>query len=105
MSKIKDYFNAEFQERKIMSKRLTKYVAIFIILTRSGTSVGISIISFTVIIGVPVRIASASFSLSFSLTSGILKDLLKITVNKKKKRSKIVMLAGSKLNIIEKLIS
>ena len=54
-----------------MSKRLTKYVAIFIILTRSGTRVGISIISFTVIIGVPVRIASASFSLSFSLTSGI----------------------------------
>ena len=27
--KIKDYFNSEIQERKIMSKKLSKYIAAF----------------------------------------------------------------------------
>ena len=35
INKIKDYFNSEIQERKIMSKKLSKYIALFlIILTR-----------------------------------------------------------------------
>ena len=54
---------------------------------------------------VPVRIASASFTLVFSLTTEIIKKLLKITRNKKKNHKKIVMLAKSKLNSIETLIS
>ena len=70
----------------------------------SVTSWGISIISFTSIIEVPVGIASASFAHAFSLTTGIIKKLLKITKNKKKKHNKIVMLAKSKLNSIETLI-
>ena len=36
----------------------------------SATSGGVSIISFTSIIGAPVWIASASFTLIFSLTKG-----------------------------------
>ena len=28
-SKVKDYFNSEIQERKIMSKKLSKYIASF----------------------------------------------------------------------------
>ena len=60
---------------------------------------------FTSIIGVPVGIASASFTLIFSLTTGIVKKLLNITRNKKKKHDKILMLAKSKLNSIETLIS
>ena len=40
-----------------------------------------------------------------SLTTGIIKKLLSITRNKKKKRDKILMLAKSKLNSIETLIS
>ena len=55
--------------------------------------------------GVPVGIASASFTLSFSLTTGIIKKLLSITRKKKKKHDKILMLAKSKLNIIETLVS
>ena len=39
------------------------------------------------------------------LTTGIIKMLLEITRNKKKKHNKIVMLAKSKLNSIETLIS
>ena len=60
---------------------------------------------FTSIVGVPVGIASASFALIFSLATGIVKKILNITRNKKKKHDKILMLAKSKLNSIETLIS
>ena len=60
---------------------------------------------FTSIVGAPVGIASASLTLFFSLTTGIVKKLLNITRNKKKKHDKILMLAKSKLNSIETLIS
>ena len=53
----------------------------------------------------PVGIASASFTLIFSLKTGIIRKLLSITRNKKKKHYKILMLARSKLNSIESLVS
>ena len=68
-------------------------------------SQGISIISATGLIGVPAGIISASFTIVFSLTTGIIKKLLKITRKKKKKHNKIVILAKSKLNSIETLMS
>ena len=49
-----------------------------------------SIISFTTIVGAPVGIASASFTLIFSLTTEIIKKLLNITRKKKKKHGKIL---------------
>ena len=67
-----------------------------------ATSSGVSIISFTSIVEAPVGIVSEGF---FSLTTGIVKKLLNITRNKKKKHDKILMLAKSKLNSIETLIS
>ena len=60
---------------------------------------------FTSVVGAPVGIASASFTLIFSLTIGIVKKLLSTTRNKKKKHDKMFMLAKSKLNSIEALIS
>ena len=66
---------------------------------------GVSIISFTSIIGAPVGVASASFTLIFSLTTRIVKKLLNITRKKKKKHDKIPMLTKSKLNSIDTLIS
>ena len=65
----------------------------------------ISIASFASVTGAPVGIVSARFSLAFSIFTGIMKKLLKITRNKKKKHSKTVMLATSKLNSIESKIS
>ena len=59
---------------------------------------------FTSVVGAPVRIASASFTLIFSLTSGIIKKLLSITRNTKKKHNKILMLTKSKLNSTKTLI-
>ena len=76
-----------------------------VLIALSATSSGVSIISFTSIIGAPVGIASASFTLIFSLTTGIVKKLLNITRKKKKKHDKILMLAKSKLDRIETLIS
>ena len=55
--------------------------------------------------GAPVGISSASYTLIFSLTTGIIKKLLSITRNKEKKHDKILMLAKSKLNSIETLVS
>ena len=71
----------------------------------SATSGGVSIISFTSIVGAPVGIASANLTLFFSLTTGIIKKILHITRKKKKKHDKILMLAKCKLNSIETLIS
>ena len=93
-----------------MSKKLSKYIAAFdyidkTLIVLSATSGGISIISFTSVIGIPAEIASASFTLIFSLTTVIIKKLLKVTRKKKKKHSKTVMLAKRKLYSIETLMS
>ena len=71
----------------------------------SATSGGVSIISFASIVEAPVGIASASITLFFSLTTGIVKILLNITRNKKKKHDKVFTLTKSKLNSIENLVS
>ena len=55
------------------------------LITLSATNGGVSIISFTRAFGAPAGIASASFSSIFSLTTGLVKKLLSITRNKKKK--------------------
>ena len=59
---------------------------------------------FTSIVGAPFGVASAGLTLIFSLTTRIVKTLLNITRNKKKKNDEIFMLAKSKLNSIETLI-
>ena len=58
----------------------------------SWASGGVYIISFTTVIGAPVGIASASFTLIFSLTTGIIKTLMSITRNKKKNMKKYLFL-------------
>ena len=74
-----------------------------ILIILSATSGGVSIISFTSVVGAPVGIASVSFVLIFFLRTGIIKKLLSITRNKKKKYDKVHMLCKSKLNSIEAL--
>ena len=91
INKIKDYFNSEIQERKTMSRKLSKYIAAFdyidkTLIVLSATSGGISIISFTSATGIPAALANASFTLVFYSTTGIIKKLLKITRKKKKKQ-------------------
>ena len=50
----------------------------------SATGGSISIASFATVIGIPVGIASASLSLTFSFSTGLVKKLLKMTKNKKR---------------------
>ena len=62
-----------------MSKRLSKYIAsfgyfdkfLFVLLATSGS---ISIALFATIIGTPVGMVSASLSLAFSLSTGLVKN-------------------------------
>ena len=103
-----NYFNQEINQRKSCSKKFNKYVTAFdyidqALIVLSTTTGRVSIISFTIIVGAAVGIASASFILIFSLTTGIVKKLLDITRNKNKKHDKILILAKSKLNSIETL--
>ena len=94
----------------MISKKLSKYVASFdyfdeSLIVLSATTDSISIAPLATIIEAPVGIVSPSFSLAFSISTRIIKKLLKLTRNTKKKHNKIVMLARSKLNSIESKIS
>ena len=94
ISKKKHYFNSKIQERETISKKLRKSIASLdymdkVLTVLSGIFGGVSIISHASVIGIP---------------AGIIKKTLKET-KKKKKHSKIIMLARSKLNCIETLMS
>ena len=70
INKIQDYFNSEIQEKKIMSKKLSKYITASeyiekTLIVLSTTSGGVSNISFGNVIGVPAGIASARFTFVF----------------------------------------
>ena len=110
IKKIDNCFVNNINQQKAYSKKLSRYVAIFdyidkILIALSATTSGVSIISFTSTIGKSGGIVSASFTLIFSLTTGIIKKLLSITSSKKKKHDHLLMLAKSKFNSIETLIS
>ena len=76
-----------------------------ILIVLSAKSSGVCIISSASFVWARVGIVSTSFTLIFSLTTGIIKKLLSITGKKKKKHDQILMLAKNKLNSIETLIS
>ena len=78
INEIKDYVIAKIKERELMSKRLSKYIASFdyfnkSLIVLSATSGSISTASFVTVIGTPVGITSASLSLTFSLSTGLIK--------------------------------
>ena len=110
INKIKDYFNTEIKERKDIVKKISKYVVAFdyadkLFITLSASFDTLSIASHATVVGIPLRIAGASLTLIFTITTGVVKTLLNITRKKKKKHNKIIFLARGKLNIIENLIS
>ena len=89
LNEIKYYFAAEINERELMSKRFSKYIAssdffdksLIVLSMRAGS---VSVASYAAVIGTPAGIVNASFSLAFSIFTGIVKKLLKTTRNKKK---------------------
>ena len=87
---IENYFHQEINQRKSCSKKLSKYVTAFdyidkILIVLSATTGGVSIISFTSVVGAPVGKGSAIFTLIFILAN-------------------ILVLAKSKLNSIQTLV-
>ena len=79
INEVKNYFIAEIKETELMSKRLSKYIASFdyfdkCLIVLSTTSGSISIASFATVIGAPVGVASSSFNLGFSMSTGIVKN-------------------------------
>ena len=110
IKKIETYFHEKINQRKLCCKKVNKYVTTFnyidkILIVLNATNGGICIVSHPSVVGPPVGIASTGFTLVFSLATEITKKLLKTTRNKKKKHDKILMLAKSKLNSIESLVS
>ena len=102
--------NNRINQRKPCNKKLSKYVTVFdyidkILIVLSATSSGVCIISSASVARAPAGIASAIFALLFSVTAGVIKELRRIPRNKKKKHDKILMLAKTKLNCIENLVS
>ena len=73
LHEIKDYFNTEIQE--------SKYIAAFDYIDKTlilfATSGRVFIISHASVIGAPAGIASARFTLIFSLTTEIVNKVLK----------------------------
>ena len=74
ISKIENYFIEQINQRKSCSQKLSKYVTAFdyiakTLIVSSAKTGGVSIISFGSIVGAPVGIDSASFTLAFSLTT------------------------------------
>ena len=100
---IENYLYEEINQRKSYSEKLNKYVTAFdyinkILIVLSGTSSGVYVISFTSIIGAPIGIASASFTFIFSITTGIVKQLL---IKQEAKRKNIIkFLCELKVNSI-----
>ena len=100
---IENYFHQEINQRKSCIKTLGKYVTTFDYIDK--ILIAVCIISSASVVGAPVGIASASFTLIFSPTTGIIKKLLSITKNKEKKHGKILILTKSKLYSTKKLVS
>ena len=109
INKIKDYLNVEIKERKDIVKKISKYIVAFdyadkLFITLSASFGALSIASHATAVGIPVGIAGASLTLTFTITTGVIQKILNIT-RKKKKKHTIIALARNKLNITETLMS
>ena len=90
ISKIENYFNSEINQRKLCSKKLSKYVTAFdyidkILIVLCATAGGVCIVSHAIVVGAPIGITSAGFTIAFSLATGIIKKIIKRNKNQKEK--------------------
>ena len=65
-------------QRKLCSKKLSKYVTTFnyidkILIVLNATTGGVCIVSHATVVGAPIGIANAGFTIAFALTTGIIK--------------------------------
>ena len=109
ISPIKNYFNEEIPYQQSLTNKLSKYLTVFdysnkiltVFLTVfSGTNI-FSNVNNKQLLG----LITSVFSLSFSLSFGIMIKLQQETKLRKKKHNKLLYLAKNKLDCIEMLIS
>ena len=91
----KSFFIAEINDREKMRKTLNKYITAHdyanrILFVLSGESSGVSLYSLTTANLTPIGVASASISLLFLTSNGIVKMLFKAMRKKKQKRKKML---------------
>ena len=110
INKTRNYLLEEINRNELMSKKHKKvcttlnYIEHFLILASTITGC-ISISAFVSLLGIPIGITNSAIGLKIcAITVGI-KKFKSIIKKKKKKHDKIVLLAKSKLNSIEVLIS
>ena len=103
----RNYFIEEINQNELMSKKHIKvcpalyYIEHLLILVTGCVSIS----TFASLVGIPIGTASSAEGLTIcSITAGI-KKYKSIIKKKKKKHNKIVLLAETKLNIEEFLIS
>ena len=65
-------------QRKLCGKKLSKYVTTFnyidkILIFLNATTGGVCIVSHATVVGAPIGIAKAGFTIAFALTTGIIK--------------------------------
>ena len=110
IDETRNYFLEEKDKNELMSRKHKKvcttlnYIEHFLILASTITGC-VSISAFASLIGIPIGITSSAIGLKIcAITAGI-KKYKSIIKKKKKKHDKIILLAKSKLNSIEILIS
>ena len=110
IDETKNYSVKEIEQNELMSRKQKKvcktlnYIENFLILASTITGC-ISISAFASLLGIPIRTTISAIALKISPIAAGIKKYKSIIKKKKKKHDKIVLLAKSKLNSIEVLIS
>ena len=110
IDETRNYFLEEIKQTELMSRKHKKvcttlnYIEHFLILASTITGC-ILISAFASLLGIPIGITSSAIGLKICAITARIKKYKSIIKKKKKKHDKIVLLAKSKLNSIEVLIS
>ena len=110
IDETRNYLIEEINPNELMNKKHKKvcttsnYIEHFLIFASTITGC-VSISAFASLVGIPIGIASSTIGLKICVITAGIKKYKSIIKKKKKKHDKIVLLAKSKLNSIEVLIS
>ena len=110
IDEIRNYLIEEMYRNELMSKKYKKicrvlnYIdhSLIVISTITGCN---SVSTFSTLFGIPIGIARSTIELKICVITAGIKKYKSIIKKMKKKHNKIILLAKSKLNSIEVLIS
>ena len=107
IEETKNYFIKEINQNELMRKnhkQVSNYIE-YLLLLASAVTVCVSISAFASLVGIPIGIMSSAVGIKIiAITAGI-RNYKSIIKEKEKNMIKLVLLAKTKLNNIEFLIS